>query len=125
MTNRINLENGFMSLDILIFEENDVYIAYMPALNLTSHSKDQKAAVKGLNTAVTLFFDHWTKKGQLTEKLSKLGWEREETTKHLKPATKNMNVPYDFIDGSFEDVIKVSVTPKQEPKEAPKKKAKK
>lgn len=102
MTNQINLSKGFISLDVLIFKEDEYFIAFVPALNITSHSKIQKKAKSQIDGAVKLFFDHWGKKGELHDKLSKLGWRREGRENKLTPKTESMSVPYSLINKKYE-----------------------
>jgi hypothetical protein len=99
MASKINLEKGSIQVDVLVFKEGKYQIAYVPALNLTSYSTTQKAAVSQLDDAVKLFFDYWVKSKKLHEKLIELGWKKmqEDHKDKFLPSNENINVPYPLI----------------------------
>jgi hypothetical protein len=83
MTNKINLTAGYILLDVLVFKEDEHFIAYAPALNLTSHSKDKKRASTQLQAAVSLFFDYW-KKWKVKRKVKQIGMATRTRNKKTK-----------------------------------------
>lgn len=98
MTNKISLkkEGGKIQVDVLTFKEDKYFIAFIPALNISSHSTDEKKAVKQLDSAIKLFFDHWVKSGKLDEKLNSLGWTAQPN-KQLKPSENNIHIPLSLL----------------------------
>ena len=102
MTNHIS-SKGLVSLDVLVFKEGDYSIAFVPALNISSHSKVQETAISQLDSAVTLFFQHWQGKGQLADKLTQLGWERISAKKHFAPVKDRLTVtvPYSLMGKTY------------------------
>lgn len=99
MTNKINLKKGEIILDVFSFEDSGFHIAFIPALNLTTHSKEKNEALKRIDDAVFLFFDYWRKRGKLDTKLTSLGWIKEK--KKLIPSNENIQIPYPLIDKAF------------------------
>lgn len=100
MTNKISLHKGKVEVDVLIFKEDKYYIAYIPSLNLTAHSTEEKKAIKHLDNAVHLFMKHWTSKGSLGEKLKKLGW-KPEADKKYKPSVNDIQIPLSLLGKSY------------------------
>lgn len=108
MTNKISLTGDKVQVDVLIFKEGKYFIAFIPALNLSSHSSDKKKALKSLDGAISLFMDHWKGNGKLHEKLSSLGWELQKDKRFI-PSKNNIQIPFSLLGK------KHSVTPLQIP----------
>lgn len=99
MTSKINLKNGEVHVDVILFQEDVHHIAYVPALNLTSHSKVKENALENLKDSIQLFFDYWGQKGELDNKLIKLGWTQEmkNKKKRMIPSNENFSIPYSVL----------------------------
>ena len=100
MSSEINLKKGEVQVDVITYKDGKYYVAYIPALNLTSHSIKKETAVKDLEDAVNLFFEHWSKSGKLDAKLTALGWFPVKTAKKNKmmPSNDNISVPYSLLN---------------------------
>ena len=59
---------------ILIIKETDTYLAFCPALNLSSYGKTEKKALRAFASALNIFFEESDRKGTLEKLLLKLGW---------------------------------------------------
>jgi hypothetical protein len=67
-----------LQLDALTARDGDYFVAYLPQLNLCSHSLDSaEKAIRGLDDAVFLFFTRFSSAKKLQEKLKRLGWMTE------------------------------------------------
>ena len=74
---KVNLE---FKLPVSIIKEGKKYIAYTPALDLSTFDKSYSGAKKRFEEIVSIFFEEIIKKGTLKEVLQDLGWKRAQTT---------------------------------------------
>ncbi len=65
-----------IKLPVSIFKENGKFIAYTPALDLSTSSNDYEEVKKRFSEAVNIFFEYTTKKGTLEPVLKDLGWKK-------------------------------------------------
>lgn len=73
-------------LPIIIFEEDNCYIFYCPALDLSGYGKTEPEASNSFNEVLSEYFRYTTNKGTLTEDLKKLGWTiRKKINKRASP----------------------------------------
>jgi len=70
---KLNLE---FKLPVSILREGKKYIAYTPALDLSTSGKSYEEAKKRFEEIVNIFFEELIKKGTLEEVLRDLGWKR-------------------------------------------------
>ena len=70
---KVNLE---FKLPISILKEGKKYVAYTPALDLSTSGKSYEEAKKRFEEIVIIFFEELIKKGALEEVLRDLGWKR-------------------------------------------------
>lgn len=68
---KINLQ-----LPLSIFREGKSFIAYTPALDLSTSGKSYEEVKKRFNEVVAIFFEELVKKGTLAEVLEGLGWQK-------------------------------------------------
>lgn len=68
-------ESAF-TLSIVILKEGTRFIAYAPALDLSTAGKTGKIAKERIIEAATLFFEEIDRKGTTEEVLSELGWQK-------------------------------------------------
>lgn len=63
-------------LPILYLREGDVFIAYTPALDLSSYGESFEEARKNFHEAVALFFEDLCDNGTVETVLEECGWTR-------------------------------------------------
>ena len=63
-----------IKLSVTFLREGKKFIAYSPALDLSTSGKSLKEAKKRFEEASTLFIEELNKKGTTTEVLKELGW---------------------------------------------------
>ncbi|MEK7651489.1 MAG: hypothetical protein AAB377_03105 [Patescibacteria group bacterium] len=63
-------------LPISIFKEGKYFVAYAPALDLSTSGKSYDEAKSRFREIVGIFFEEIMKKGTLEEVLSGLGWQK-------------------------------------------------
>ena len=71
----LNMKSDFSySLPVTIFREGKAFVAYTPALDLSTAGKTEAQARKMIIEAVETFFDELTEMGTLDKALKELGW---------------------------------------------------
>lgn len=79
---KVNFE---VQLPISIFREGKYFIAYTPALDLSTSAESFEEVKQRFSEVVKIFFDEVSRKGTLDKVLSELGWRRIQ--KHWTPPT--------------------------------------
>lgn len=64
-------------LSVIFLKEGDRYVAYSPALDLSTSGESQEQARKRFVEAALLFFQEIYKRGTAAAVLEELGWKRE------------------------------------------------
>lgn len=72
----MNKQSMKFKISISVIKEGNSYIAYAPALDLSSSGKTAGQAKKRFVEAVGIFFEETAKKGTLDEALRSLGWQK-------------------------------------------------
>lgn len=70
---KLNLE---LKLPVSFLREGKKYVAYTPALDLSTSGKSYAEAKRRFEEIVNIFFEELIKKGTLEEVLLDLGWKR-------------------------------------------------
>ncbi len=85
------------SLPVSILKEGKSFIAYTPALDLSTSGNTFEDAQKNFNEAVNIFFEELIEMGTLDDVLMGLGWQKQN--KVLVPPivvanqTENFSIP--------------------------------
>lgn len=74
-----------VDLTILLFLEDNVHIAYCPALDLSGYGKTEEEADESFKTCLGEFFTFITDKKTLTDILKDMGWIIERTNNSMIP----------------------------------------
>ena len=70
----------------MIFEENNIQIAYIPVLDLAGYGKTERETKKSLNHSLTEYFSYTINKNTLTEDLKAHGWTiRKKSKPYVAP----------------------------------------
>ncbi len=70
------LMKSYVNLPVTILKEGKNYVAYTPALDLSSCGKTLKEAEKMFAESVQLFFEELDRMGTTHEVLTQLGWKK-------------------------------------------------
>lgn len=81
-----------VKLPVVIWREDDQYVAYTPALELSSFGCSEKEAMKNFEEALQLMLETAMSRDSLIDMLESYGWELEED---------NWNTGYDTASGSI------------------------
>lgn len=68
-------------IEVALFEEDGIWVAYCPALELSSYGKDKEDAKSALDEAMGIFLKETDRKGTLERYLLKLGWQLQQKPK--------------------------------------------
>ena len=74
-----------INVPVSYFKEDKSFVAYTPALDLSSAGKTLKEAEKNIAEAVSIFMEEILKQGTLDEVLLSLGWKKIYKTKQWMP----------------------------------------
>lgn len=66
-----------LSLPVSILCEGDSFVAYSPALDLSTVGETFEQAKARFDEAVQIFFEEISEKGTLNEVLNELGWQKQ------------------------------------------------
>ncbi|MBI2120684.1 MAG: hypothetical protein HYT94_03625 [Parcubacteria group bacterium] len=72
------LHNLKIQLPVSILKERKAFIAYSPALDLSTAGKSFDEALKRFDEAVQIFFEEMAEEGNTNEVLESLGWHRQK-----------------------------------------------
>jgi predicted RNase H-like HicB family nuclease len=87
------------SLGVGLSKQGSRYVAYSPALDISTSGKTEAEAKKRFSELVPLFFEELVDAGTLDEVLSELGWKKEGTKKagwrppHIKNEQVQVRIP--------------------------------
>lgn len=71
------------NLPVVVLKEGKRYVAYSPALDLSSSGKTFERAKENFTEAAKLFFEEVWRKGTVDQSLGELGWQKVK--KEWKP----------------------------------------
>ena len=92
----IQAHNEDLSFTVHVFKEGDVFIAYVPQLDLSSCGDTAPSARRNIQDAVRLFLETSKERGTLTEILEEAGYRHEErwlAPEHVSLDQMRVNLP--------------------------------
>lgn len=72
-----------LKLSVLIMKQGKRFVAYSPALDLSTCGRSERGARKRFEEAAEIFFEELVEAGTLDNILKDLGWQKEK--KHWQP----------------------------------------
>lgn len=66
------------ALQVNVFKEGKYYIAYSPALELSTQATDYSKVLERFNEIVEIFFEETSKEGNTQKALLQLGWSNKK-----------------------------------------------
>jgi predicted RNase H-like HicB family nuclease len=78
------------NLGLVLIKEGDTFVAYIPALDLSTHGESEKDAIKAAEEVANIFLAELTNMGTFEDVLLDLGWQKK---KKAQPST----TPFQFI----------------------------
>lgn len=95
----MNKVNYKFALPVSIIKEDDSFIAYSPALDLSTVGDSFEEAQDRFEEAVQIFFEELDNKGTTEEVLTELGWQRQGS--ELTPPVVVSNSTREFSVPNF------------------------
>src|SRR5690242_16501656 len=87
-----NLHSIEVNVPVLIIKDGKHFVAYCPALNLSSYGKNAESAKQAFNENMEIFIEETIRKGTLEKYLLKQGWMIQQIPQAIyKPPM----LPYD------------------------------
>jgi predicted RNase H-like HicB family nuclease len=74
-----------VELAVTFLKEGKTFVAYAPALDLSTSGNTLKKAEKNMAEAARLFLEEISARGTLDQVLSSLGWVKKQRTKQWMP----------------------------------------
>ncbi|HRZ30620.1 MAG TPA: hypothetical protein P5274_03090 [Candidatus Paceibacterota bacterium] len=66
------------NLPVLVIKQNKRFVAYTPALDLSTSGKSEKEAKQRFEEVASIFFEEIIEAGTIKEVLSELGWKKTQ-----------------------------------------------
>ncbi len=67
-----------VNVQVVLFQEDGIWVAYCPALELSSYGDDENDAKEAFEEAMQIFLSETDRKGTLERCLLKLGWQLQQ-----------------------------------------------
>ncbi len=67
-----------INVEVALFKEAGTWVAYCPALEVSSYGDDKKEAKEAFEEAMQIFLSETERKGTLEKYLLKLGWQLQQ-----------------------------------------------
>lgn len=84
-----------IDVEVAIVKEDDYYVAYCPALELSAYADTSEKAKKAFEDEVKTFIDETNKRGTLEKYLLKNGWRlQQHPTLNYEPPIRDKSLLY-------------------------------
>lgn len=80
---RFGTKSVKVSLQVLFFEEDNIYYAYMPSFDLTGYGKNEDEAKESLTIVLDEFIRYTLNKNTLFIEMQRLGWKVKSKKKPM------------------------------------------
>ncbi len=92
------IKNVTFKVPVSIFLQGSSFVAYTPALDISTYGKSKKEAQKNFEELVDTFFSSFQDTRQLAQVLESLGWIKKKTTWHPpKIEQQRISVPASLV----------------------------
>jgi predicted RNase H-like HicB family nuclease len=100
-----------VNLKVVIMQEDGHFVAYCPALNLSSYGDTEAEAKEAFDEALEIFLEETNRKGTLEKLLLKLGWQLQQIPKpSYKPPTFKKSLVKSVPKSIFEEKVQIPVS---------------
>jgi len=86
-----------ISIPVSIFKEDDSFVAYTPALDISTYGTTLEEVKKHFTELVTIFFEELDRKGTTEEVLESMGWKKIKKSwsapVEIEHSIENFDVP--------------------------------
>lgn len=100
-----------LQLNVLLFQQEDFYVAYCPSLNLSSYGDTIDDAKAGFDEVMEAYLEECKENGSLYDDLVKNGWtfNIQNHKKVEPPAMVELNIPAGLLRQQFNENWSVPV----------------
>ena len=106
------IERNFVQvqLGVLIFQEENSFIAYCPALQMSAYGESVSDAKEAFEDLIKSYIEDTEKMGTLEEDLKKHGWQKNTIKRIVEPPEEfDLNIPAGMLRKQFNKHINVPV----------------
>lgn len=72
-----------VNVQVALFQEDGIWVAYCPALEVSSYGDEKEEAKQAFEEAMKIFLAETERKGTLEKYLLKLGWQLQQKPKPI------------------------------------------
>lgn len=72
-----------VNVQVALFQEDGIWVAYCPALEVSSYGDEKEEAKQAFEEAMQIFLSETERKGTLEKYLLKLGWQLQQKPKPM------------------------------------------
>ena len=101
-----------LQLNVLVFQQEDYYVAFCPSLNLSSYGDSIAEAKTGFDEVMQSYIEECEENGSLQEDLIKNGWtfNLQNHKKAEPPAMVELNIPAGLLRTQYNENWSVPVS---------------
>lgn len=83
--NKLHKDRNLLNVkvEVALFQEDGIWVAYCPALEVSSYGDDKDEAREAFEEAMQIFLAETERKGTLEKYLLKLGWQLQQKPKPM------------------------------------------
>lgn len=106
-----NHDSTTVSVKVIVGKEDGHFVAYCPALNLSSYGDSEEEAREAFEEALEIFLEETHKKGTLEKLLLKLGWQLQQLPKaSYKPPIFRKRLAQNDRKRVFDEKVRIPVS---------------
>jgi len=101
-----------VQLGVLVFQESDSFLAYCPALNLSTYGDSINDAKEAFEDVIKCYLEDCAKMGTLEKDLRAHGWEMHMQVGHVRvnpPKEVDLNIPAGMLRQQFNEQFRIPV----------------
>lgn len=99
-----------IQLGVLIFQEADSYLAYCPALELSTYGDSVNDAKEAFEDLIKSYAEECARAGTLEKDLRDHGWMMHKSTGTVEPPKEfDLNIPAGLLKKSYNESFRVPV----------------
>jgi len=97
-----------VQLGVLIFQEEDAYLAFCPALNLSTYGDSISEVKSAFDDLIASYVEDGTRQGTLEKDLVAHGWTLQmKAGKAAPPAEIDLNIPGGMLRKQFSEPFRI------------------
>jgi hypothetical protein len=98
-----------VGINVLLAKEEEIFVAYCPALELSSYGESENIAIKRFEEELKIFFEETSKKGTLEKYLLQNGWTLTQKPEPSYRPPEVINKPFRELINTFTENVAIPV----------------